>query len=185
METLPEAIASRFRAWHTTALRCVEGVTDTQARWRPARGPQCLLWRLWHIARWDDRFAQIIAERATGLRREIVREQVWERETIRARWGWRPDLELGLRDAGTGLTEEQAAALPFPAVDAVRDYAKRAFDQVETAIAALDPGAMDQPAGQDTESWASNALQYLEHVPEHVAVMSVLRGLQSLPPLDD
>ena len=71
-------------------------------------------WQLWHIARWDDRFAQIIAELATGLRTEIAREQVWERASIREQWGWGPNLELGRREAGTGLTEEQAAALPFP-----------------------------------------------------------------------
>ena len=91
----------------------------------------------------------------------------------------------GLRDAGTGLTEEQAAALAFPEVGVVRDYAKKTFDHVEAAVAALDPDAMDQPAGQDTESWTANALQYLEHLPEHVAVMKVLRELQSLPALDD
>jgi hypothetical protein len=143
------------------------------------------VWQLWHVARWDDRFAQIIAERAIGLRAEISREQVWDRESIRKRWGWGPDLELGRRDAGTGLTEKQAAALPFPVLDVVRDYAKKAFDSVEAAVAALDPGAMDQPAGQDTESWTANALQYLEHVPEHVAAMKVLRELQDLPTLDD
>lgn len=185
MMTLPEEIASRFHAWHTTALKCVEGVPDTQARWRPKRGPQSLLWQLWHIARWDDRFAQIIAERATAPRGEIPRQQVWERMSIRERWGWRQDLELGLREAGTGLTEEQAAALPFPDLAGVRDYAAPAFAYVETAVAALDPSAMDQPAGQDTESWTANALQYLEHVPEHVAAMKVLRDLQGLPPLED
>lgn len=183
METLPEVIASRFQAWHTTALRCIEGVSESEARWRPERGPQCLLWQLWHIARWDDRFAQIVAERATGLRGDIAPEQVWERDAVRVLWSWTPELDLGVRDAGTGLAEEQAAALPFPRVDAVRDYARRAFERVETAIGALDPAAMHLPAGEDTESWAANALQYLEHVPEHVAVMQVLRRLQDLPEL--
>jgi hypothetical protein len=182
---LPDEIASRFHAWHTTALRCVDGVAENQARWRPAPGPQCLVWQLWHIARWDDRFAQIIAERATGLRGEISPQQVWDREAVRARWGWKADLELGRRDAGTGLSDAQAAALPFPEVDVVRDYAKKAFDYVETAVAALDPGLMDRPAGEDTESWSANALQYLEHLPEHVAAMHVLRELQELPAIAD
>jgi len=185
LKTLTEEIASRFHAWHATTLRCVDGVTDAQARWRPTPGPQWLLWQLWHVARWDDRFAQLIVVRATGLRGEISRRQVWERDSIRAHWGWKPDLELGLRDAGTGLSDEQAAALPFPDVDLVREYAKKAFDYVESAVAALDPGVMDQPAGQDTESWTANALQYLEHLPEHVAVMHVLRELQELPAIAD
>jgi hypothetical protein len=185
MASLPEEIASRFHSWHTIALRSVEGVADVQARWRPQRGPQSLVWQLWHIARWDDRFAQIIAELATGLRSEIARQQVWERMSIREAWGWSPHLALGRRDAGTGLTEKEAAALPFPDLDVVRDYAEAAFAYVETAVAALDPSAMDRPAGQDTETWTANALQYLEHVPEHVAVMQVLRDLQGLPTLDD
>ena len=121
----------------------MDGVTNVQAKWRPAPGPQCLVWQLWHIARWDDRFAQIIAERVTGLRGEISPQQVWDREAVRARWGWKADLDLGRRDAGTGLSDAQAAALPFPELDVVRDYAKKAFDYVETAVAALDPGLME------------------------------------------
>lgn len=184
METLPEALAARFRAWHQAALACVEDLTDGQARWRPERGPQCLAWQLWHIARWDDRFAQIIAERSTGLRGELPRGQVWERDGVRARWGWRPELAVGLQDAGTGLTDEQAALLRFPSIDAVCGYARPAFSSVESAVAALEPSTMHQPVSGDHESWAANALQYLEHVPEHVAVMNVLRGLQNLPPRD-
>src|SRR5947209_14483178 len=150
MTTVPEDVAARFHAWHMTALRCVEGVGETQARWRPRGGPQSLLWQLWHIARWDDRFAQIIAELATGLRADIARRQVWERTSIRQDWGWGPDLDLGRREAGTGLTEEQAAALPFPDLDRVRRYAEEAFAYVEKAVAARDPSARERPARQDT-----------------------------------
>jgi len=179
IDTLPVVIAARFHAWHAAALRCVEDVTDAQARWRPARGPQSLIWQLWHIARWDDRFAQIIAEQATRLEHDLPREQVWARDDLRVRWAW-TDIELGRREAGTDLTDEQAAALPFPALELVRDYATRAFDFVESAVAALAPAGMLAPAGQDVESWAANALQYLEHLPEHVAAMDTLRAMQGL-----
>lgn len=154
MGTLPEALASRFRAWHDTALACVADVTDGQARWRPERGPQCLAWPLWHIARWDDRFAQIIAQRATHLHREIPREQVCDRDGVRAGWGWPSELATGLQDAGTGLTEQQAALRPFPSLDAVRSYARQALSSVESAVAALDPGMMHQPVSGDHEKLA-------------------------------
>ena len=183
MDTLSVVIAARFHTWHTAALRCVEDVTDAQALWRPARGPQSMIWQLWHIARWDDRFAQIIAERAPSLEHDVPREQVWAGDDLRVRWGW-SDVELGQREAGTGLTDEQAAALPFPALARVREYATRAFDHVESAVLALPPSVMLEKPAEDFETWAANALQYLEHLPEHVALMSALRAWQELPARD-
>jgi len=41
------------------------------------------------------------------------------------------------------------------------------------------------PGAKDTDSWATNALMYLEHLPEHISVMEVLRSLQGLSPLPD
>jgi DinB family protein len=183
MDTLSLLMAARFRAWHAAALRCVEDVTDDQALWRPPRGPQAMTWQLWHIARWDDRFAQIIAELAPSLEHDVPRDQVWARENVRVRWGWK-DIELGRREAGTGLSDEQAAALPFPTLEFVREYATQAFGYAESAVAALAPDAMLEPAGADVESWAANVLQYLEHLPEHVAVMNALRAWQGLPTQD-
>lgn len=45
----------------------------------------------------------------------------------------------------------------------------------------IPPGSKDT----DTDSWATNALMYLEHLPEHISVMEVLRSLQGLSPLPD
>lgn len=185
MKDLPALISARFRAWHRTAMTCFEGVSEEQARWRPGGGPQCLLWQLWHIARWDDRFAAIVAERARGLRASIPVEEIWNRDSVRALWGWSDQLELGLRDAGTGVSEDGAAALPFPGIGEVIAYAEAAFKRVEDAVAALDPSVMHEPAGADTDTWAANALMYLEHLPEHVAVIQALRGMQGLPAIPD
>ncbi|GAC1617484.1 MAG: hypothetical protein NVS9B1_26840 [Candidatus Dormibacteraceae bacterium] len=164
---------------------CFDGLSDEQARWRPGGGPQCLLWQLWHIARWGDRFASIVAERAPGLRAPISVEEIWNRDSVRALWEWSDELELGLRDAGTGVSEARAAALAFPTIDEVMAYAEAAFERVEVAVAALDPSVMHQPAAADTETWAANALMYLEHLPEHVAVIQALRGMQGLPAIPD
>ncbi|TMC35640.1 MAG: DinB family protein [Chloroflexi bacterium] len=49
---LPAELAARFGEWHKRAIDCFVGVTEEAAVWRPARGPQSLLWQLWHIARW-------------------------------------------------------------------------------------------------------------------------------------
>jgi len=67
----------------------------------------------------------------------------------------------------------------------VTDYARAAFQHVELAVASLDPETMGEMRPRDTDTWATNALMYLEHLPEHIAVMEVLRSLQGMPSLPD
>jgi hypothetical protein len=95
-------------------------------------------------------------------------------------------LNLGVANAaGTGLTFEENAALHFPGIQPVIDYARLAFEYVELAVAALDPNSLGEFPGKDNDTWATNAVMYLEHLPEHIAVMEVLRALQGMPPLPD
>jgi hypothetical protein len=189
LANLPDEIAARFSDWHKRAIDCVAGVSEEAAAWRPDTGPQSLLWQLWHVARWDDRFAWIIADRAVGLRHNVPKHEIWLRDSVAANWGWPADLQLGRGNAGTGLSREQNAALVFPGIQPVVDYARAAFHHVELAVASLDPATMGEiPARskeKDTDSWATNALMYLEHLPEHISVMEVLRSLQGLSSLPD
>ena len=188
MADLPAELAARFADWHKRAIECFVGVSEEVAAWRPASGPQSLIWQLWHIARWDDRFAWIIADRAPGLRNDVPKVEIWLRDSVAHRWGWLADLNLGRANAaGTGLSFEENAALHFPGIEPVRDYALAAFHHVELAVASLDPESMGDipPRSKDTDTWATNAVMYLEHLPEHVAVMEVLRALKGLPQLPD
>ena len=178
-------MAARFQAWHSKAIDCFTGVGEEAAAWRPASGPQSLLWQLWHIARWDDRFARIIAERGARLRTEVPKAEIWLQDSVATRWGWPADLKLGQGNAGTGLNFEQNAALDFPGIQPVVDYARAAFGRVELAVASLDSAALGELPTNDTDTWATNVLMYLEHLPEHIAVMEALRGMQGLPSLPD
>ena len=45
--------------------------------------------------------------------------------------------------------------------------------------------SQEDRASADTETWAANALMYMEHLPAHVAVMQALRGMQGLPAIPD
>ena len=186
MADLPAELAARFSAWHKRAIDCLTGVSEEAAAWRPENGPQSLLWQLWHIARWDDRFAWIIADRAPRLRNQVPKVDIWIRDSVAQRWGWPADLKLGVANvAGTGLTFAENAALHFPGIPAVIDYARLAFEHVELAVASLDPNSMGELPLNDTDTWATNAVMYLEHLPEHIAAMEVLRALQGMPPLPD
>lgn len=181
-------MAARFRAWHKRAFECFADVSEEAAVWRPPAGPQSLVWQLWHVARWDDRFAWIIADRAPRLRSVIPKHEIWIRDSVAAKWGWPADLKLGTANvAGTGLSFEENAALGFPGIQPVMDYARPAFEHVERAVAALDPESLGEipPRAKDTDTWAVNVIMYLEHLPEHIAVMETLRALQGLPQLPD
>lgn len=183
---LPAELSARFSAWHRRAIDCFTGVSEEAAAWRPPSGPQSLLWQLWHIARWDDRFAWIIADRAPGLRNSVPRVEIWLRDSVAQSWSWPADLKLGIADAaGTGLSFDENAALLFPGIQPVVDYARSAFQYVELAVASLDPNSLGDFPGNDTDTWATNAVMYLEHLPEHIAVMEVLRALHGMPPLPD
>src|SRR5213076_3387962 len=121
---LPAELAARFGEWQKRAIDCFAGVTEEAAAWRPARGPQSLLWQLWHIARWDDRFAWIIADRAPGLRNAVPKVEIWLQDSVARRWGWPVDLKPGVSAAaGTGLSFDENAALLFPGIQPVIDYA--------------------------------------------------------------
>lgn len=186
MADLPAELAARFVAWHKRAIECFGGVGDDAAAWRPSGGPQSLLWQLWHVARWDDRFAWVIADRAPGLRSLVPKVEVWHRDSVAQKWGWPADIKLGVSNtAGTGLTYEDNAAFAFPGIQPVIEYARAAFAHVELAVGSLDPGSMGEPPRNDTDTWATNAVMYLEHLPEHIAVMEVLRALQGMPTLPD
>jgi hypothetical protein len=117
----------------------------------------------------------------------VPKHEIWLRDSVAANWGWPADLQLGGGNAGTGLSREQNTALVFPGIQPVVDYSRAAFQHVELAVASLDPATMGEipSRAKDTDSWATNALMYLEHLPEHISVMEVLRSLQGLSSLPD
>jgi hypothetical protein len=116
----------------------------------------------------------------------VPKVEIWLRDSVAERWGWPADLKLGVANvAGTGMSFEENAALRFPGIQPVIDYAHLAFEHVELAVASLDPESLGKFPQNDSDTWATNAVTYLEHLPEHVAVMEVLRALRGLPPLAD
>jgi len=91
----------------TLAERTFAGLSDEQMRVRPREDLNSLAWLMWHIARAEDIFANVIL---TG------RDQVVD-------GGWLPRLKITRPDFGIGMTKPEVAALTTQVdVAALRDY---------------------------------------------------------------
>jgi DinB superfamily len=91
----------------SAAERTFGGLSDEQMRLRPREDLNSLVWLLWHIARGEDVFVNIVL---------AGREQVFED-------GWAQRLGVSRRDFGIGMTSAEVTELSR-AIDigAVREY---------------------------------------------------------------
>jgi len=91
----------------TLAERTFGGLTDEQMRARPREDLNSLAWLMWHIARAEDIFSNIILS---------GRDQVVDD-------GWLARLKISRRDFGIGMTKPEVTELTAKVdIAALRDY---------------------------------------------------------------
>jgi len=136
-------------------------------------------WQVWHIARWDDRFAEVVLEKTPGLAAKFGRGQIWTAESLAERWGL-PVGQMGRRDTGTEMDDKSADALQLPEKSVLVDYARRVFARLQAVLKAMpDDSLFDvMPDDPDGDSYADNIVIYLDHVQRHLGMIEALRGLQ-------
>jgi uncharacterized damage-inducible protein DinB len=136
-------------------------------------------WQVWHITRWDDRFAEIMLEKTPGLAGKFGRGQIWTAESLAERWGL-PVGQMGRRDTGTEMDDKSADALQLPEKSVLVDYARRVFARLQAVLKAMpDDSLFDvMPDDPDGDSYADNIVIYLDHVQRHLGMIEALRGLQ-------
>jgi hypothetical protein len=109
----------------SAAERTFGGLTDEQMRVRPREDLNSLAWLMWHIARAEDVFANVVLS---------GRDQVLDE-------GWLGRLKTARRDFGIGMTKpevsELTAAVDVTALRAYRDAVGRRTQEV---IRAFGPG---------------------------------------------
>jgi hypothetical protein len=110
----------------TLAERTFGGLADDQMRTRPREDLNSLAWLMWHIARAEDIFANVIL---TG------REQVMDE-------GWLARLRTSRRDFGIGMTkpevDELTARVDITALREYRDAVGRRTQEVIRGFGAAD-----------------------------------------------
>src|SRR5438132_2886881 len=104
-ESLTRLLVWNYALAHKRSLKVVEDLTDEQFGQSLHPSVHSVGWQLWHIARWDDRFAEILLENLPELSSEHrPARQLWKEESIGERWGF-PAGKMGLRDTGTDMKD--------------------------------------------------------------------------------
>ncbi len=131
----------------TLAERTFGGLTDEQMRARPREDLNSLAWLMWHIARAEDIFSNIILS---------GRDQVVDD-------GWLARLKISRRDFGIGMTKPEVTELTAQVdVAALRDYRDAVGRRTQEVIRGFGAGglagrAAGQPRSRRRPPWAASA----------------------------
>src|SRR5258708_39589255 len=101
--SLRETLLRFYRLAHQRLLKAAGELSPEQFAWSAGPSLHSVAWQLWHAARWDDVLASYL-HKALG---QDPRTQVWERESLPARWALGPG-SMGRRDTGTEMSNEAA-----------------------------------------------------------------------------
>ena len=172
--SLEDSVLRFYGLTHDRLLKSAEDTAANEFASSAAPSLHSVAWQLWHAARWDDFFA-------SHLQTDFGREpstQLWERSDLGAKWGLTAG-SMGRRDAGTGMEDDAADQMRFPAKDAVIQYAREAFIFARTAIEAIPPERMTAVAkdDRDGDTYLDNILIYYEHLNRHLGMIEAIRGL--------
>lgn len=177
-------LAHHFREGHKASLALIVELSEEQFRWRPASGPQSIGWNLWHIAKWDDFMAEELVARTPSLSHLGPAHQIWDLRGVASQWGWQAG-RLGILDGGTGLADDDAAALTLPAKQDVVAYAAEAFGHLEAVLSELGdallpqviPGPILFPTDVKQDTYGNNLVVWMNHGYEHLGTMEAVKGL--------
>jgi hypothetical protein len=167
-----------FARAHKLALKVVDNLTSRQFAKTLHPSVHSIGWQFWHIARWEDRFAEILLEKLPSLtERHGPARQLWKRESIGERWGL-PVTHMGFRDTGTKMDEAAAELMRLPKKSEVVDYAQRAFAFVDEVCSSLtdDILLMELSGDPDHDSVGQNLMYWLEHIHRHIGMMEAMKG---------
>jgi hypothetical protein len=177
-------LAHNLQEGHAATLALVAELSEEQFRWRPSPGPQSIGWNLWHIAKWDDFMAEALVARTPSLSHRGPAHQIWDSRQIADQWGWKSG-RIGLFDGGTGMPDDDAAAMSLPAKQDVVAYATDAFKYLEEVVRELDdsllpqvvPGPIIYPPDEKQDTYGNNLVVWLNHCYEHLGTMEAIKGL--------
>jgi uncharacterized damage-inducible protein DinB len=177
-ETTKRLLLRTYTLAHERALKVVDDLTEEQLAKPVHPAVHSIGWQLWHTARWEDRFAEILLARLPELAtKHGPARQLWNSESIGERWGL-PVATMGYRDTGTSMEDAAAEQMRLPAKAEVVDYARRAFAYVDEVCGSLTDEMLlsELPGDPDHDSVGQNLMLYLEHVNRHLGMMEAMKG---------
>jgi hypothetical protein len=173
-------VAKHYAIAHGRVIESAEQTDDGQFATSMGTRVHSVAWQVWHIARWDDRFAAIMIDKTPELTGRLgPHGEIWASESLAKQWGL-PIGQMGQRDTGTGMDDESADALRLPGKAVVLDYARRVFARLQAVLNAMPDASLFavMPDDPDGDTFADNIVIYLDHVQRHLGMIEALRGLQ-------
>ncbi len=121
----------------------LDGVSEEQARARPAPGTNSIIWILWHMARSEDMGVNTIV---------AGRPQVIESD------GWTERLGLSRVDIGTGMNDDEVADFSGRVdLEALKDYRSAVGTRTREVVQSLRPEAWAELQDADSMQRVSDA----------------------------
>lgn len=170
-----------YKRNHKLILGLAENLNDEQLHWKPAGYNNSIGFNLWHIARWSDNLVSEVLKEYPELGIDLGEaKEIWEQESLAEKWGFPPILNPG----GTGLSDQDADNLSFPAKDQLLAYLQKTFLRTEEFIEKLDARYpvfenLDEELHKKLSEIRWNLYYYLMHHCRHLGMMEVLKGLQT------
>jgi DinB superfamily len=152
-------------------LATMEDLSEEQIQSRPGGTLPSIAFQVWHSARWADHDCET---HYPGGR------QVWFSQGFSERWHLE-GLDQSDSETGTGLGDDQAAALALPGKQELLAYARAAFAGMERAIANLGEAQLATQTGSPESTGGSIQtllFTHLSHVNRHLGMIEAIKGLQ-------
>ena len=171
-----------FKDIHSVILNLAADLEDDQINWRPEGYSTSIGFHLWHLARESDFLKAAVLQHNPQFIPEFGDgQEIWQKEDLARQWGFPEEAK---NTVGTGLSDEVAADLPLPKKDALLEYLRSAYRDLEEFIALLDEryttfDQVDDELQKKIEMIRLNLLVFLTHDCRHLGMMEVLKGLQT------
>jgi len=160
---------SAVKEMHKNYIEAVKDLTDEQLHFRPLDRGNHIAFILWHFVRTGDMVLNFLLQKKTP---------VWNAEE------WDKKLEMDPQAQGTGMTDEQAAAIQIQDMSEFSKYMENAFKSVESFLDGVKDEDLDQmhelPVLGKRSMYQLIEGTILQHGASHMGEIYYIKGLQGL-----
>jgi hypothetical protein len=160
---------SAVKETHKNYFEAVKDLTEEQLHFRPLDKGNHIAFILWHFVRTGDLVLNFLLQKKTPI---------WNAEE------WDKKLGMDPQAQGTGMTDEQAAALRIQDMSEFLKYMENAFKSVEAFLDGVKDDDLDQvhelPVLGKRSMYQLIEGTILQHGASHMGEIYYVKGLQGL-----
>lgn len=154
---------------HNSLFEALEGLTAEQLHFRPLDRGNHIAFIIWHYVRTEDSVINFLLQKKTP---------VWNAE------GWDKIFGMDPMAQGTGMTDEEAAAIRIPDLSEFSKYMQNTFKASEAYLDGLKEEDLDEvydmPVLGKRSLFSTIGGVVLQHGSNHLGEIWYVKGLQGL-----